>query len=40
MIDFSVVRQANPPLPCFGTLERALRFLHAHVQAANAAVYP
>ena len=40
MIDFAAIRQANPPLPCFGTLERALQFLHMQVQAELAAVYP
>jgi AAA domain, putative AbiEii toxin, Type IV TA system len=30
MVDFGLLRASNPPLPCFGSLERAVAFLHKH----------
>lgn len=40
MIEFSVIREHEPPLPCFGTLERALSFLAGGVVNARTSVYP
>jgi hypothetical protein len=39
-VDFGAIRAHEPPLPCFGTLERALRFLDARRQAREQGVYP
>jgi hypothetical protein len=40
MVDFQMLRESNPPLPCFGSLERAVRFLQSQVHSGSAAVYP
>lgn len=40
MVDFDRIRQYEPPLPCFGSLERALRFLSERIAAAIPDVYP
>lgn len=40
MIDFNLLRSADPPLPCFGSLERALRFLSDQIVSRTANVYP
>ena len=32
MIDFETLRRSEPPLPCFGSLERALLFLAKQIQ--------
>ena len=40
MIDFAAIRQASPPLPCFGSLERSLQFLAAQVRVGATGVYP
>jgi hypothetical protein len=40
LVDFQVLRTCNPPLPCFGSLERAIRFLHGQVELRSAEVYP
>ncbi len=38
MIDFDLIRMANPPVTCFGTLERALKFLSDTSEPGS--VYP
>jgi hypothetical protein len=40
MVDFRVLRVCNPPLPCFGSLERALRFLCRQLLLGSRDVYP
>lgn len=40
MVDFEDIRSHRPPLPCFGSLERALRFLDAERLKGGRAVYP
>jgi len=40
MVDFQVLRACNPPLPCFGSLERAVRFLYRRVRLGHQEVYP
>lgn len=40
LVDFRLLRDCAPPLPCFGSLERALRFLHEQVRVGSTAVYP
>jgi hypothetical protein len=40
LIDFDAIRSHNPPLPCFGTLERSLKFLDAERQKGGTCVYP
>ncbi len=40
MIDFELLRKCSPDLPCFGSLERALRFLQAQMTRKQAGVYP
>lgn len=40
MIDFGMLRESDPPLPCFGSLERALRFLSSQIQDEHHGVYP
>jgi len=40
MVDFQVLRVCNPPLPCFGSLERAVRFLDGQLRLGSAEVYP
>jgi hypothetical protein len=40
MIDLSVLRSSDPPLPCFGSLERALKFLAQQIQIGCRGTYP
>lgn len=40
MIDFSLLRSSIPPLPCFGSLERSLRFLAKQMELGAQGVYP
>lgn len=40
MVDFQLLRNANPPVPCFGTLERALQFLDSEISKGGKRVYP
>jgi hypothetical protein len=40
LVDFQLIRNSQPPLPCFGSFERALLFLHRQVQNKTTAVYP
>ncbi len=40
LIDFNLIRVAQPPLPCFGSLERSLRFLDKERQNNGRGVYP
>jgi hypothetical protein len=40
MVVFDDIRSHQPPLPCFGTLERALRFLNAERLNKGKGVYP
>jgi hypothetical protein len=40
MIDFPTLRTSSPPLPCFGSLERALRFLANQIQRHQREIYP
>ena len=40
LIDFDTLRTATEPLPCFGSLERALRFLHKERERGGYGVYP
>jgi hypothetical protein len=40
LMDFPTVRASNPPLPCFGTLERALQFLASQIQQRRHETYP
>jgi hypothetical protein len=40
LVDFQVLRTSNPPLPCFGSLERAVRFLYMQMAAGSSVVYP
>ena len=40
MVVFSDIRLHRPPLPCFGSLERALRFLDAERRKGSHSVYP
>jgi hypothetical protein len=40
MVDFQMLRACNPPLPCYGSLERAIRFLHRQPRPGRAGVYP
>ena len=39
-VDFRLLRECDPPLPCFGSLERAVQFLHIQMRLRSAAVYP
>ncbi len=39
-VDFRLLRECDPPLPCFGSLERAVQFLHRQMRLRSAAVYP
>jgi len=39
-VDFTVLRTTQPPLPCFGSMERALRFLDGQIISRAAGVYP
>jgi hypothetical protein len=40
MVDFQMLRACDPPLPCYGSLERAIRFLHRQPRPGRAGVYP
>ena len=40
LVDFRMLRECQPPLPCFGSLERAVQFLHKQIRQGCAAVYP
>jgi hypothetical protein len=40
LVDFGRLRTAKPPLPCFGTLERALKFLARQLCSNRAGTYP
>ena len=40
LVDFDAIRMHKPPLPCFGTLERALRFLDSERTRKGKGVYP
>lgn len=40
LVDFQLIRSSQPPLPCFGSFERAIRFLHQQVRDQTNAVYP
>ncbi|MEI7732202.1 MAG: hypothetical protein WCO56_21685 [Verrucomicrobiota bacterium] len=40
MLDFQVLRHSTPPLPCFGSLERGLKFLAQQIQEKSKKVYP
>ena len=40
MVDFQMLRGCDPPLPCFGSLERTIRFLHRQPRPGRAGVYP
>ncbi|MDD2765452.1 MAG: DUF4276 family protein [Opitutaceae bacterium] len=40
MIDLKVLRCSVPPLPCFGSLERALKFLAEQIQTGCRDTYP
>jgi len=40
LVDFNLIRAHQPPLPCFGTLERALKFIDAERQRKGTGVYP
>lgn len=40
MIDFKALRNSNPPLPCFGSLERALLFLDEQIRTKKSETYP
>lgn len=40
LVEFADIRSHQPPLPCFGSLERALHFLHAERLRGGRAVYP
>lgn len=40
MVDFRVLRVCNPPLPCFGSLERAVQFLYRQLHLGGVEVYP
>lgn len=40
MVEFEMLRTYNPPLPCFGSLERAISFLHTQAEGACVGVYP
>ena len=39
-VDFQLLRDCDPPLPCFGSLERAVLFLHEQIGRQGTAVYP
>lgn len=40
LIDFKTLRQSEPPLPCFGSLERALSFLAEQIRTNKRQTYP
>ncbi len=40
MVDFQLLCRATPPLPCFGSLESALKFLAGQMRLHNCGVYP
>ena len=40
LVDFQMLREADPPLPCFGSLERAVRFLQNQEHSGKSEVYP
>lgn len=40
LVDFRMLREANPGLPCFGSLERAVRFLQNPQHSGKSDVYP
>ncbi len=40
MIDFKALRNSDPPLHCFGSLERALRFLGEQIRTKKHETYP
>jgi len=40
LVDFQVLRAFNPSLPCFGSLERAVRFLPTPMRTGSRMVYP
>lgn len=40
MLDLQRLRTADPPLPCFGSLERALQFLNRELAAGTCGIYP
>jgi len=40
LIDFNVLRNYTPPLPCFGSLERALRFIGGQIRLGGRGCYP
>lgn len=40
LVDFRLLRECVPPLPCFGSLERAIVFLHTQASTGRAEVYP
>ena len=40
LVDFQMLRSSDPPLPCFGSMERALRFLYQQVCLGSANTYP
>lgn len=40
LIDFELLRTCTPDLPCFGSLERALKFLNQQMRLKSSGVYP
>jgi len=40
LVDFQMLRTSDPPLPCFGSLERAVQFLDKHLRRGSSEVYP
>ena len=40
LVDFQLLRGSVPPLPCFGSLERAVQFLHRQVGLERAETFP
>lgn len=40
LVEFRLLRESDPPLPCFGSLERATRFLHSRLPSGSTEVYP
>jgi hypothetical protein len=40
LVNFQILRAANPPLPCFGSMERAIQFLHRQINLGIVETYP
>lgn len=40
LVDFTLLRASEPPLPCFGSLERAVRFIYQQAAGRMVGVYP